>query len=52
MIEVKGDNKIDDTVVKARQAAAEEIAVASGVEYLMYVDSRIRNSHVLDDEPI
>ena len=29
LIEVKGDNKIDDTVVKAKQAAAEEMAVAS-----------------------
>lgn len=52
LIEVKGDNKIDDTVVKAKQAAAEEMAVASGVEYLMYAGSRIRNSHVLDDEPV
>lgn len=52
LIEVKGDNKIDDTVVKAKKAAAEEMAVASGVKYLMYAGSRIRNSHVLDDEPI
>lgn len=50
LIEVKGDNKIDDTVVKAKQAAAEEMAVASGVKYLMYAGSQIVSSHVLDDE--
>ena len=51
-IEVKGDNKIDDAVVKAKQAAAEEMAVASGVKYLMYAGSRITSSHILDDIPI
>ena len=50
LIEVKGDNKIDDTVVKAKQAAAEEMAVASGVKYLMYAGSRIVSSHILDDD--
>ena len=49
LIEVKGDNKIDDVVVKAKQAAAEEMAVASGVQYLMYAGSRIMNSHILED---
>lgn len=52
LIEVKGDNKIDDIVVKAKQAAAEEMAVASGIHYLMYAGSRIINSHILDDEPM
>ena len=51
LIEVKGDNKIDDTVVKAKQEAAEEMAVASGVKYLMYAGSRVVSSHILDDEP-
>ena len=51
LIEVKGDNKIDDVVVKAKQAAAEEMAVASGVTYKMYAGSRIINSHILDDDP-
>lgn len=51
LIEVKGDNKIDDVVVKAKQAAAEEMAVASGVQYLMYPGSRIMSSHVLEDNP-
>lgn len=48
LIEVKGDNKIDNAVVKAKQAAAEEIAVASGVKYLMYAGSRIMNTHILE----
>lgn len=52
LIEVKGDNKIDDIVVKAKQAAAEEMAVASGIHYLMYAGSQITNSHILDDKPI
>jgi hypothetical protein len=50
LIEVKGDNKIDDEVVKAKAAAAEEMAVASGVRYLMYTGSKIVNSHILEDE--
>lgn len=49
LIEVKGDNKIDDIVVKAKQAAAEEMAVASGMEYIMYAGSKIMNSHILED---
>lgn len=52
LIEVKGDNKIADTVVKAKQAAAEEMAVASDVKYLMYAGSRIVSSHILDDGPM
>ena len=52
LIEVKGDNKIDDVVVKAKQAAAEEMAVASGVKYIMYAGSRIVNSHILEDDPM
>lgn len=49
IIEVKGDNKIDDTVVKAKQTSAEEMAVASGVKYLMYAGSKIMSSHILED---
>lgn len=49
LIEVKGDNKIVDKVVKAKSAAAEEMAVASGVHYLMYAGSKVVNSHILDD---
>ena len=50
LIEVKGDNKIDDIVVKAKQAAAEEMAVASGVRYLMYAGSLLMKKHVLEEE--
>ena len=49
LIEVKGDNKIDDALVKAKAAAAEELASVSGVEYVMYPSSRIMNSNVLSD---
>ena len=52
LIEVKGDNKIDDIVVKAKQTAAEEMAIASGIKYLMYAGSQVTSSHVLDDVPI
>ncbi len=50
LIEVKGDHQIDDAVVKAKAAAAEEMAVASGVKYLMYAGSRVTGSHVLEKE--
>ena len=33
IVEVKGDNKIDDPVVRAKQFFAEQIAVASGMTY-------------------
>ena len=48
MIEVKGDNKIDDEVVLAKKAAAEEMAVASGVRYLMYAGSILMKNNVLE----
>lgn len=48
IIEVKGDDKIDDTVVKAKAEAAHEIAVASGVEYKMYAGSLIMKTHILE----
>ena len=47
LIEVKGDNKIDDTVVKAKAVAANEMAVASGIEYKMYAGSEIMRTHIL-----
>ena len=50
LIEVKGDNKIDDVVVKAKAEAAEELAVASGIEYKMYAGSKIMSTHILDEE--
>ena len=48
LIEVKGDNKIDDTVVKAKAVAAHELAVASGIEYKMYAGSEIMKTHILE----
>lgn len=49
LIEVKGDNKIDDVVVQAKAEAAREIATASDMVYMIYAGSRIMNSHVLED---
>lgn len=48
LIEVKGDNMIDDSVVKAKQAAAEEMATASEMRYLMYASSRLKKERVLE----
>ena len=48
LIEVKGDNKIDDIVVRAKATAAHEMAVASGIEYKMYAGSDIMNGHILE----
>ena len=48
LIEVKGDNKIDDEVVLAKKETAEEMAVASGVKYLMYAGSTLMKSNVLE----
>jgi hypothetical protein len=52
IIEVKGDNKIDDAVVKAKKEAAEEMALASGIKYKMYAGSVLMKSNVLDDTVI
>lgn len=48
LIEVKGDDKIEDSVVLAKAAAAHEMAVASGVEYKMYAGSVIMKSRILE----
>lgn len=47
LIEVKGDDKIDDTIVKAKAEAASTLAAYSGVEYKMYAGSVIMKSHLL-----
>ena len=49
LIEVKGDNKIDDVVVKAKAEAAKEIAVESNMDYKMYVGSKLMTTNVLGD---
>ena len=50
LIEVKGDNMIDDAVVKAKAEAATIMAVESGVEYRMYRGSEIMKTHILDSQ--
>ena len=47
LIEVKGDNKIDDELVKAKAAAATEMAVASGVEYKIFAGSEVINTKII-----
>ena len=47
IIEVKGDNMIDDKVVQAKLYAAEEIAVESHMSYKMYSGSKIIKNEVL-----
>ena len=47
IIEVKGDNKIDDSIVKAKAAAASEMATASKMEYLMLKSSQIMKEKVI-----
>lgn len=48
LIEVKGDNMIDDAVVKAKAEAAEEMSVASGMCYKMYAGSELMKQNVLE----
>lgn len=48
LIEVKGDNMIDDAVVKAKADAATIMAIESGVEYRMYRGSDIMKTNILD----
>ena len=48
LIEVKGDNKMDDLTVEAKKQAANEMAIASGVEYKMYAGSVVMKTHILD----
>lgn len=50
LIEVKGDNKIDDIVVKAKAAAAKEIACESNMEYIIYAGSKLMGCNVLNDD--
>lgn len=49
LIEVKGDHMIDNEVVIAKKEAAEEISLASGMRYLLYVSSILMKQNVLDD---
>lgn len=49
LIEVKGDNKIDDVVVQAKAEAAKDLAEASNIEYIMLAGSTIVSGNVLKD---
>jgi hypothetical protein len=49
IIEVKGDNKLDDPVVKAKQAAAIELATESNnIEYLMLPGNFVLQTNIFD----
>lgn len=50
IIEVKGDNKLDDAVVKAKAEAAEEIATESSMTYKMYAGSEVQKTYVLESD--
>lgn len=50
IIEVKGDNKIDDAVVNAKKEAALEIATESNMTYTIYKSSTIMEENVLENE--
>lgn len=48
LIEVKGDNKIDDQVVRAKAEAAQEMAEASDVSYIIYRSTELEKNNVLN----
>ncbi|WP_182142116.1 TnsA endonuclease N-terminal domain-containing protein [Schaalia sp. JY-X169] len=50
LVEVKGDNMIDDKIVKAKAQAATEMATAAGVDYKMYASSKIMTTNVFAPE--
>lgn len=47
IVEVKGDNKIDDLVVKAKADAAEEMAIESKMAYRMIAGNSILHSKII-----
>ena len=49
IIEVKQDNMIDDLIVKAKKVAAEQLATANRMNYIMYPGQYVMNNNVLDD---
>ena len=48
LIEVKGDNKIDDIVVKAKASAADEIASESKMKYIIYKGSELMSTNIFE----
>ncbi len=47
IVEVKGDNKVDDSIVKAKADAADELAIESKMSYRMLPGSSILHSKVI-----
>lgn len=47
IIEVKGDNMIDNDVMQAKAEAAREMASASKMEYLMLAGSRVMQEKII-----
>ena len=47
IIEVKGDNMIDDKVVGAKALAAEEMAAESKMQYILIPSTRVMKGHVI-----
>lgn len=47
IIEVKGDNKVDDEVVQAKASYADQLAGASGMTYQIVKGSEVSNSIIL-----
>lgn len=47
IIEVKGDNQIDDSVVQAKASAASEMALESKMEYLMIPSTKIMREKII-----
>ncbi|PLR81830.1 type III restriction endonuclease [Bacillus canaveralius] len=45
IVEVKGDNKIDDPIVRAKEKAANEIANASEMDYRIISGSQVNNGN-------
>lgn len=50
LIEVKGDNMMDDEVVQAKAEAAQTLATESSIAYKMYAGSLIMKTRLLTDE--
>ena len=47
IIEVKGDNMIDDKVVGAKALAAEEMATESKMQYILIPSTRVMKENVI-----
>lgn len=45
IFEVKGDNMLDDQIVKAKKAAAEEVAIESAMKYEILAGSSFMKGH-------